>query len=122
MSSSSQLATDERTANGVDRPNLAGHRDLLDRMADVGVLVSDVPPGAGTRIGAARNRGRFTETVQAPLRVSPMERDTRPEVSYTCPVWAAQTLVVAFDYSQVSVRRPWSSVAKRRVWLPVSLA
>lgn len=33
-------------ANGVDRPYPAGHRDLLDRMADVGVLVSEVPPGA----------------------------------------------------------------------------
>lgn len=33
-------------ANGVDRPYPAGHRDLLDRVADVGVLVSEVPPGA----------------------------------------------------------------------------
>ncbi len=33
-------------ANGVDRPHPAGHRDLLDRVADVGVLVSEVPPGA----------------------------------------------------------------------------
>lgn len=32
-------------ANGVDRPYPAGHRDLLDRVADVGVLVSEVPPG-----------------------------------------------------------------------------
>lgn len=31
-------------ANGVDRPYPAGHRDLLDRVAD-GVLVSEVPPG-----------------------------------------------------------------------------
>ena len=31
--------------NGVDRPFPAGHRDLLDRVADVGVLVSEVPPG-----------------------------------------------------------------------------
>jgi len=33
-------------ANGVDRPYPAGHRDLLDCVADVGVLVSEVPPGA----------------------------------------------------------------------------
>lgn len=32
-------------ANGVDRPYPAGHRELLDRVADVGVLVSEVPPG-----------------------------------------------------------------------------
>lgn len=32
-------------ANGVDRPYPAGHRDLLDRVADIGVLVSEVPPG-----------------------------------------------------------------------------
>lgn len=32
-------------ANGVDRPYPAGRRDLLDRVADVGVLVSEVPPG-----------------------------------------------------------------------------
>lgn len=33
-------------ANGVDRPYPAGHRDLLERVADVGLLVSEVPPGA----------------------------------------------------------------------------
>ena len=33
-------------ANGVDRPYPAGHRDLLERAADVGLLVSEVPPGA----------------------------------------------------------------------------
>ncbi|WP_231923908.1 DNA-processing protein DprA [Microcella alkaliphila] len=33
-------------ANGVDRPYPVGHRDLLDRIADVGLLVSEVPPGA----------------------------------------------------------------------------
>lgn len=32
-------------ANGVDRPYPAGHRELLDRVARVGVLVSEVPPG-----------------------------------------------------------------------------
>ncbi len=33
-------------ANGVDRPYPAGHRDLLERVADVGLLLSEVPPGA----------------------------------------------------------------------------
>nr|WP_277355798.1 DNA-processing protein DprA [Cellulomonas hominis] len=33
-------------ANGVDRPYPVGHRDLLDCVADVGLLVSEVPPGA----------------------------------------------------------------------------
>ncbi|MDO5678271.1 MAG: DNA-processing protein DprA [Propionibacteriaceae bacterium] len=33
-------------ANGVDRLYPAGHRDLLDRVVDVGALVSEVPPGA----------------------------------------------------------------------------
>jgi len=33
-------------ANGVDRPYPAGHRDLLERVADVGLLISEVPPGA----------------------------------------------------------------------------
>lgn len=33
-------------ANGVDRPYPVGHRDLLDRVAAVGLLASEVPPGA----------------------------------------------------------------------------
>lgn len=33
-------------AGGVDRPYPAGHRDLLDRVADVGTLVGEVLPGA----------------------------------------------------------------------------
>lgn len=33
-------------ANGVDRPYPVGHRALLDRVADVGLLASEVPPGA----------------------------------------------------------------------------
>ncbi len=32
-------------ANGVDRPYPAGHRELLGRVADVGLLVSEVAPG-----------------------------------------------------------------------------
>lgn len=31
---------------GVDRPYPVGHRKLLDRVADLGVLVSEMPPGA----------------------------------------------------------------------------
>jgi DNA processing protein len=33
-------------AGGVDRPYPAGHRDLLDQIAGVGLLVSELPPGA----------------------------------------------------------------------------
>ncbi|WP_058234081.1 DNA-processing protein DprA [Devriesea agamarum] len=33
-------------ANGVDRLCPMGHRELLERMADLGLLVSEVPPGA----------------------------------------------------------------------------
>lgn len=33
-------------ANGVDRAYPAGHRELLDRVADVGLLVCEVAPGA----------------------------------------------------------------------------
>ncbi|WP_455131963.1 DNA-processing protein DprA [Microbacterium aurum] len=33
-------------ANGVDRPYPAGHRELLERVADLGLLVSEVPPAA----------------------------------------------------------------------------
>ncbi len=33
-------------ANGVDRPYPMGHRKLLERVADLGLMVSEVPPGA----------------------------------------------------------------------------
>lgn len=33
-------------AGGVDRPYPAGHRDLLDQIAGVGLLVSETPPGS----------------------------------------------------------------------------
>ncbi|MFV0535338.1 MAG: DNA-processing protein DprA [Cumulibacter sp.] len=33
-------------ANGVDRMYPMGHRELLERVADLGLLVSEVPPGA----------------------------------------------------------------------------
>ncbi|WP_206660954.1 DNA-processing protein DprA [Propioniciclava flava] len=33
-------------ANGVDRPYPMGHRELLERVADLGLLVSEVPPAA----------------------------------------------------------------------------
>src|SRR5699024_7791973 len=32
-------------AGGVDRPYPSGNRDLLDQVADVGLVVSEVPPG-----------------------------------------------------------------------------
>lgn len=34
------------TANGVDRPYPMGHRELLERVAGLGLMVSEVPPGA----------------------------------------------------------------------------
>ena len=33
-------------AGGADRPYPSGHRELLDRVGDVGVLVSELPPGS----------------------------------------------------------------------------
>ena len=33
-------------AGGVDRPYPSGHRDLLERVGDVGALVSELPPGS----------------------------------------------------------------------------
>ena len=33
-------------ANGVDRPYPMGHRELLERVADLGLMVTEVPPGA----------------------------------------------------------------------------
>ena len=33
-------------ANGVDRPYPVGHRELLERVADLGLMVSEVPPSA----------------------------------------------------------------------------
>jgi len=33
-------------ANGVDRPYPTGQRELLERVADLGLIVSEVPPGA----------------------------------------------------------------------------
>ena len=33
-------------ANGLDRPYPAGHSELLNRIGDVGLLVSELPPGA----------------------------------------------------------------------------
>lgn len=32
-------------ANGVDRPYPTGHRELLERVAELGLMVSEVPPG-----------------------------------------------------------------------------
>ena len=44
------LARDGRTvavlAGGLDRPYPAGHRGLLERIGDAGLLVSELPPGA----------------------------------------------------------------------------
>lgn len=46
-------------AGGVDRPYPAGHRELLDRVADVGLLVSEMPPGATPTRHRFLARGRL---------------------------------------------------------------
>lgn len=46
-------------AGGVDRPYPAGHRDLLDRVGDVGLLMSEVPPGAAPTRQRFLARGRI---------------------------------------------------------------
>ena len=55
-------------AKGVDHPYPAGHRDLLERMADVGLLASEVPPGVlPTRkpLRAAGTHGRSDRSTPA---------------------------------------------------------
>lgn len=46
-------------AGGVDRPYPAGHRELLDRVADVGLLMSEIPPGATPTRHRFLARGRL---------------------------------------------------------------
>lgn len=46
-------------AGGVDRPYPAGHRELLDRVADVGLLMSEMPPGAAPTRHRFLARGRL---------------------------------------------------------------
>jgi len=46
-------------AGGVDRPYPAGHRDLLDQIAGVGLLVSETPPGATPTRHRFLARGRL---------------------------------------------------------------
>lgn len=46
-------------ANGVDRPYPTGHRELLDRIADVGLLLSEVPPGSVPTRHRFVSRGRL---------------------------------------------------------------
>lgn len=46
-------------ASGVDRPYPAGNRDLLDQVADVGLLVSEVPPGETPSRHRFQARGRL---------------------------------------------------------------
>nr|WP_246846540.1 DNA-processing protein DprA [Humibacter ginsenosidimutans] len=44
-------------AGGLDRPYPAGHHDLLERIADTGLLASELPPGAApTREGSSPAR------------------------------------------------------------------
>lgn len=46
-------------AGGVDRPYPAGHRELLDRIADMGLLVSETLPGAAPTRHRFLARGRL---------------------------------------------------------------
>ncbi|NHN54340.1 DNA-processing protein DprA [Calidifontibacter sp. DB0510] len=46
-------------AGGVDRPYPAGHRELLDRVGDVGLLLSELPPGATPTRHRFLARGRI---------------------------------------------------------------
>lgn len=46
-------------AGGVDRPYPAGHHDLLDQIAGVGLLVSETPPGATPTRHRFLARGRL---------------------------------------------------------------
>ncbi|WP_404464945.1 DNA-protecting protein DprA [Micrococcus antarcticus] len=46
-------------AGGVDRPYPAGHGDLLRRIADVGLLVSELPPGSAPTRHRFLARGRL---------------------------------------------------------------
>lgn len=53
-------------ANGVDRPYPIGHRGLLERVADLGLLVSEVPPGDCVAAGCQRRSvGRSFDAVRA---------------------------------------------------------
>ncbi|WP_083850870.1 DNA-processing protein DprA [Arthrobacter sp. TB 23] len=46
-------------AGGVDRPYPAGHRELLDRVADVGLMVSEMAPGTTQTRRRFLARGRL---------------------------------------------------------------
>lgn len=46
-------------ASGLDRPYPAGHRDLLERVADLGLVVSEMPPGSTPTRHRFAARGRL---------------------------------------------------------------
>ena len=46
-------------ASGLDRPYPAGHRDLLERVADLGLVVSEMPPGSTPTRHRFTARGRL---------------------------------------------------------------
>lgn len=50
-------------ASGVDRPYPAGHRELVDGIADNGVLVSEMPPGTAPSRERLIQRGRLLAAV-----------------------------------------------------------
>lgn len=51
-------------ADGLDRPYPAGHRELLERIGDLGLLVSEQPPGA------VPTRGRFIARARLAAAIS----------------------------------------------------
>lgn len=51
-------------AGGLDRPYPVGHRELLERIGDLGLLVSELPPGA------VPTRGRFIARARLAAAVS----------------------------------------------------
>src|SRR5699024_4212782 len=50
-------------AGGIDRPYPAGHRDLLECVSDVGLLVSEQPPGATPSRARFMARARIEATL-----------------------------------------------------------
>lgn len=84
-------------AGGVDRPYPKGHRELLDQVADVGVLVSEPPPGStptpqrflarSRLVGALSGRRSWSRPVPGPGRCAWPPRHTDWGVaSVRCPV------------------------------------
>ena len=102
-------------ANGVDRPYPVGHRDLLDRVAAVGLLASEVPPGAvPTRhrvIARARLMARLRGAAPRPARAG----TARPAAPFLgrAPESATREPAPGLRGHQQRSRRPASAAAGR---------